>query len=36
MKKWPQDATKGYCMVCMKPVLVARKGKGALEEYSKD
>ena len=23
-------------MVCMKPVLVARKGKGALEEYSKD
>ena len=32
---WPQDATNGYYMLCMKPVLVARKGKGALKDPAK-
>lgn len=32
---WPQDATNGYYMLCMKPVLVAKKGKGALKEPAK-
>ena len=27
LKKYPQDLTKGYCLLCLETALVARKGK---------
>ena len=35
LKKYPQDSTKRYCLLCLKTVLVARKGKGNLDEHAK-
>ena len=35
LKKYPQDSTKRYCLLCLKTVSVARKGKGNLDEHAK-